>query len=291
MNNNEFGGTACDQALSRTASRRRNPLEVVLQLILSIVAAVMLAGPASAEVVVIPALDFHADQWSTPDYRFNYGAHFGNESTRTVLYAPIRVPDDADISAIEVKLRDYSGLGINVALVQYILSNPGFHTVVEIEESQGVDESYRWFRMDIPSYNVNYRFRSYAVRIILERTTEHSFKQVNVEYSLPSASYEPNEPTGQGVSLNLQSHPNPFSYETEIELELPESRDVTMRIFDVGGREVATLTDGRLPAGQNRFRWDGESDFGEQLPNGSYFLSARANDGPWSTRRLIKLDR
>lgn len=48
------------------------------------------------------------------------------------------------------------------------------------------------------------------------------------------------------------AYPNPFNGQTSITLELPAETDVRIAVFNVQGRWVETLTDGRLVAGNHR---------------------------------------
>jgi trimeric autotransporter adhesin len=78
----------------------------------------------------------------------------------------------------------------------------------------------------------------------------------------------PAPPDGPGA-LRTRAHPNPFGDVTTVQFALPEASDVTVRLFDVNGREVATIMDrehrtagpqqvtlhaGRLPAGLYLYR-------------------------------------
>lgn len=77
------------------------------------------------------------------------------------------------------------------------------------------------------------------------------------------------------------AHPNPFNPQTTISFELPEAGSVSFAVYDVTGREVARLVDGRLAAGYHDVRWDATG-----LPSGVYFY--RLTAGPFrQTRRVV----
>ncbi len=79
----------------------------------------------------------------------------------------------------------------------------------------------------------------------------------------------------------LPNYPNPFSRQTTIEYALPEARAVRLAVYDVLGRQVATLADGRKEGGFHRVQWQA----GQKLSSGTYFLRLRAGDQS-KTRRL-----
>jgi hypothetical protein len=54
------------------------------------------------------------------------------------------------------------------------------------------------------------------------------------------------------AEVRLTSYPNPVRGQGTIEYALPEAQEVTLRVYDVLGREVATLVDGRKEAGRHR---------------------------------------
>jgi hypothetical protein len=55
-----------------------------------------------------------------------------------------------------------------------------------------------------------------------------------------------------------QNFPNPFNPTTEIAFHLPKAAQVRLVIFDLLGREIATLVQAYLPAGAFRARWDAQ---------------------------------
>jgi hypothetical protein len=77
-------------------------------------------------------------------------------------------------------------------------------------------------------------------------------------------------PTGFHVFNN---YPNPFNPSTTIQYVMPASSHVTVKIFDVLGREVATLVDGYRTSGINTVRFDASR---YNIPSGVYFYRIEA---------------
>jgi hypothetical protein len=75
-------------------------------------------------------------------------------------------------------------------------------------------------------------------------------------------------PTGYALS---QNYPNPFNPATTIDFSVPASGFVSLKVFDLLGREVATLVDEQKAAGSYRATFDATS-----LPSGTYFYALKA---------------
>lgn len=65
--------------------------------------------------------------------------------------------------------------------------------------------------------------------------------------------------------------PNPLGHSALLSFELAREGDVTLRIFDAGGRRVRTVLDQHLSAGSHQLRWQALDDNGRSLPSGVYF--------------------
>jgi serine protease len=72
--------------------------------------------------------------------------------------------------------------------------------------------------------------------------------------------------------------PNPFNASTRVSLTLDANADVNVAIYDVLGRNVATLHKGRLTAGSHDFSWNGVSSNGQPVATGVYIVEARAGE-------------
>lgn len=89
-------------------------------------------------------------------------------------------------------------------------------------------------------------------------------------------------------SLRLRAYPNPFRATVAIETEAPVDNTITVEIFDVLGRRVATLAGG--VRGTTRFSWDGRSSWGETLGAGVYLVRVRST-GPHTRTQTVVLTR
>ena len=76
--------------------------------------------------------------------------------------------------------------------------------------------------------------------------------------------------------LRVVAAPNPFRAITTIRFSIPEAGPATLAIHDVAGRQVRTLLDGAVDAGERRFVWDGRDDAGRSLASGVYFYRLQA---------------
>jgi len=81
----------------------------------------------------------------------------------------------------------------------------------------------------------------------------------------------------------LQNYPNPFNPSTIISYQLPKQTHVTLKVFDVLGRELATLVNEEQTVGYKSVTWDAS-----KMPSGMYFY--RMTAGIFSeTKKLLLL--
>ena len=80
-----------------------------------------------------------------------------------------------------------------------------------------------------------------------------------------------------------QNYPNPFNPSTTILFRLPSRSFVSLKVFDVLGREVATLVSEGLPSGTYTVRWTAAA-----FPSGVYLYQLRAGSFV-ETKKLVLL--
>jgi hypothetical protein len=81
----------------------------------------------------------------------------------------------------------------------------------------------------------------------------------------------------------LQNYPNPFNPATVIRYDLPAGSFVTLKVYDILGREVTTLVNTQQSAGSHSIRFDASS-----LPSGMYLYQLRAGSFV-ATRKFMLL--
>ncbi|MCW8995074.1 MAG: T9SS type A sorting domain-containing protein [Psychromonas sp.] len=114
--------------------------------------------------------------------------------------------------------------------------------------------SYTFTDMNIPSGSYTYRLK--------QTDFDGSYKysnEVSAEVGIP-------------VEFELsQNYPNPFNPNTKISFSIPLSDFVTLKVYDVIGKEVTILVDEVKSAGYSAVEFDASS-----LPSGIYFYKIQA---------------
>ncbi|UCD93521.1 MAG: T9SS type A sorting domain-containing protein, partial [Candidatus Zixiibacteriota bacterium] len=84
-----------------------------------------------------------------------------------------------------------------------------------------------------------------------------------------------------------QNYPNPFNPVTSIKFHLPRTTDVKLDVFNILGRRVVTLVDGKMRHGDHVVQWNGENSSGQQVASGVYFYRLSAEDFADSKKMVL----
>jgi len=88
---------------------------------------------------------------------------------------------------------------------------------------------------------------------------------------MPTSVNEFDEARTPGTFALLQNYPNPFNPSTTIRFSISEVARVTLKVFDLLGREMATLVDEELQPNLHYYQFEAEG-----LPSGVYFYQLQA---------------
>lgn len=73
-----------------------------------------------------------------------------------------------------------------------------------------------------------------------------------------------------------QNYPNPFNPTTNINFQLAEQADVHVAVYDLMGRQIATLVNQELAAGSYETSWNGQDASGNLVASGVYMYKITA---------------
>ncbi|HEU4364763.1 MAG TPA: YCF48-related protein [Candidatus Krumholzibacteria bacterium] len=129
----------------------------------------------------------------------------------------------------------------------------------------------RVFRDDDVSPGATYEYRMFAV----DRSGDE-FASAPARVTIPAAD----------VAL-LPNVPNPFNPSTTLRFVVPARERVTLAIYDIAGRHVATLLDAVREPGLNTVEWNGTDRSGNPVASGVYLSRLRV--GTKSASRTMVL--
>jgi pectate lyase len=87
-----------------------------------------------------------------------------------------------------------------------------------------------------------------------------------------------------------QNYPNPFNPSTTISYQLTANSNVSLKVYDILGREIITLVNKVETPGIHTVEWDGRNSAGQKLGSGIYFYQLKSESGFVSTKKMILLN-
>jgi hypothetical protein len=141
-----------------------------------------------------------------------------------------------------------SEISINRYLVERSLDGINFDEVGSVTAIGNTDTTARYSYYDNIGtlLTVKYRIRQITNDGAQETTPIINFTLLGIG----------NEHFGPWTFSLQQNFPNPFNPTTTIMFQIPAAQRTTLKIFDILGREISTLVDGELTAGDHVVTWD-----------------------------------
>ena len=127
----------------------------------------------------------------------------------------------------------------------------------------GVTSVYTWEITGSTTYLVGCRINGFTYGDTLLTGVENVSTEITGAYSLE------------------QNYPNPFNPSTVIRFQVPNNSYVLIRVYDINGREVRTLMNGRMQAGMYEVTFDGTG-----LNSGVYFYRM-VSGGYTETKKML----
>ncbi|MFQ5864944.1 MAG: FlgD immunoglobulin-like domain containing protein [bacterium] len=132
---------------------------------------------------------------------------------------------------------------------------------------QYLDSNFQW--RVIPAATVDAEVNTIFIN-------QNPVRTFNVLSASPATSVEtPESASLPGDFELLPNFPNPFNPQTTIRYRLSQDSDISLRIYDVNGREVLQLYRGRQKAGEYSATWDGTDAKGRSVESGVYFIQLK----------------
>ena len=138
---------------------------------------------------------------------------------------------------------------------------------------------YAVFQNDDGTYYVFYNPDSVAKTVRFSDGYEvlASPRQVGAELRLATSVHADLDDKPASPS-SLTVAPNPFNPSTTFRFPLTHPAAVSLKIYDICGRLVATLLDEGKASGEHSIGWDGRDEHGKALPTGVYLSRLEIGD-------------
>ena len=75
--------------------------------------------------------------------------------------------------------------------------------------------------------------------------------------------------------MEFAAYPNPFNSAISINIYPSETINITVFIYDIGGRLITTLLDNRKIYGSKHLTWNGRNEKMDKVQSGVYFVKVQ----------------
>ncbi|GMU95008.1 T9SS type A sorting domain-containing protein [Ignavibacterium album] len=95
-----------------------------------------------------------------------------------------------------------------------------------------------------------------------------------------------NDIVPNSIKIN-QNYPNPFNPSTTIKFELNQLSNISIKVFNILGKEIKTLLEKELSPGVHKIDWEAEDSNNKLLPSGVYLIRLTAGKYTHSVQALL----
>ena len=170
------------------------------------------------------------------------------------------------------------------------MPNTGLSSPGQVEKGDIITLYKKWLDGTYPNYGLkihaNKNNQTNSGYCSSDHTNQAYRPYIEVTYTVPLSKEvaESNESATVPTAFVLyQNYPNPFNPTTTINFALPKASQVSLKVYDMLGKEVSTVFDGFVEAGEQIVQFNALV-----LPSGAYFYRLEAGQFN-QTRKMVLL--
>lgn len=234
----------------------------------------LFGGGGENNMITDLAVDLQNRKWCTIN-QIGGGWKIGySDDDSTWLYY-----DSAQIG-LPINLLSYNGIVIDKNNVKYFGTTDGLliynDTTWSLLDTSNSPIPGNWFRKGISDSKNN---KIYILESFNQPGQDFGLIFYNQD-SVVITSIENEVKSVSSFSLS-PNFPNPFNPVTEIEFAIPEQSDITLKVYNILGKEIATVASGSFSAGRYTASFDGTSQ-----ASGIYIYKLSYGKGQAITRKM-----
>lgn len=92
---------------------------------------------------------------------------------------------------------------------------------------------------------------------------------------------------GENSSVMLQNSPNPFTVNTLITVNVPETGNYTLVVYDALGNRIKVIASENMNPGARTFEWNGTNEIGNKVESGVYVYKLTGNNVSVSNKLIF----
>ncbi len=189
------------------------------------------------------------------------------------------------------------GLSPKYEVFQIILNDPAYYTNPPTGDGEIICQYKKVSTSNSCTIGIENNNEGGALQYLYNNSYANTGSHVKNSFAikftteLPTLKYHisvPEVPGDVNVYGLKNVFPNPFDQSTMINYSIPEQSNLSLRIYDMSGRLIKVLMEGKQPGGNHTVKWNGQDDKGNQVSEGMYFVKLNS-DGFNQTMKLCKL--